>query len=75
LTISKADLSALMNEKAKSGPYPLNELMDTSIPAEFYQENKVYSGEILIDQFPDPFSSYPVINFRGTGALNERVKQ
>lgn len=69
--VTQADLLALMNEKAKFHPVPLNEFMDKPIPAEFYKENRVYSGEFLMTRFPDAGSSHPVINFLGTGPLNE----
>lgn len=72
VAITQVDLLAMLNEKTKSGPVPLNELMDKPIPAEFRKENKVYSGEFLITQFPNRSSTYPVINFLGTGQLNER---
>ncbi len=72
MTIAQNGLLAMMNEKAKSGPVPMNEFMNRPIPAEFHSESKVYSGEFLIPQFPDVSSSSPMIYFLGTGPLNER---
>jgi hypothetical protein len=71
VTITQADLLAMMKEKGKSGPVPMNEFMNKPIPAKFYKEDKVYSGEFYIHRFPVDDSSYPTINFLGTGPLNE----
>jgi hypothetical protein len=42
--ISQTDLRAMMEERAKSRPVPINE----PIFAEFHKGKDVYSGEILI---------------------------
>jgi hypothetical protein len=63
--ISHTDLHAMMEERSKSGPIPINE----PISAEFHKGKEVYSGRFLISSFPDTIDSNPVIDFRGTGEL------
>lgn len=65
--ISQTDLRAMMEERAKSSPIPINE----PIFAEFHKGKKVYSGLFIISSFPDPVDSNPVVNFMGTGELRE----
>ena len=65
--ISQTDLRAMMEERSKSGPIPMNE----PILAEFHKGKKVYSGEFIISSFPDPIDSNPVVDFTGTGELKE----
>jgi len=65
--ISQTDLRAMMEERSKSGPIPMNE----PILAEFHKGKEVYSGRLLISSFPDPIDSNPVVDFIGTGELNE----
>ncbi|MDD1749011.1 MAG: hypothetical protein LUO89_03965 [Methanothrix sp.] len=67
--ISQTDLRAMMEERAKSGPLPVNE----PIFAEFHKGKEVYSGQFLISSFPDPIDSNPVVDFTGTGEL--RLKE
>lgn len=71
LTVTKTDYSAMMSEKAKSGPFDVIKLMDKPRHAEFHSERKVYFGEVLISQFPNLLSFPLVISFKGTGPLNE----
>ena len=63
--ISQTDLRAMMEERSKSGPIPVNE----PIFAEFHEGKKVYSGQVIISTFPDPIDSNPVVDFIGTGEL------
>ena len=65
--ISQTDLRAMMEERSKSGPIPL----DAPIFAEFHKGKKVYSGQFIISSFPDPIDSNPVVDFIGTGELRE----
>jgi hypothetical protein len=65
--LSQTDLRAMMEERSKSGPIPINE----PILAEFHKGKKVYSGRFLIASFPDAVDSNPVIDFTGTGELKE----
>lgn len=65
--ISQTDLRAMMEERAKSSPIPINE----PIFAEFHKSKKVYSGLFIITSFPDAVDSNPVVNFTGTGELKE----
>lgn len=65
--ISQTDLRAMMEERSKSGPIPINE----PILAEFHKGKNVYSGRFLISSFPDAVDSNPVVNFTGTGELKE----
>ena len=66
--ISQTDLRAMMEERPKTKPISVNEL----ILAEFHKSKKVYSGRLVISSFPDPVDSNPVINFTGTGELKEQ---
>ncbi len=66
--LSHTDLCAMMEERAKFTPIPINE----PILAEFRKGKEVYSGRLLISIFPDPIDSNPVINFTGTGDLLQR---
>jgi len=66
--LSHTDLCAMMEERAKSGPIPVNE----PIIAEFRKGKEVYSGRFLLASFPDAIDSNPVINFTGTGELKSR---
>ncbi len=63
--ISQTDLRAMMEERAKSRPIPINE----PISAEFHKGKEVYSGRFLISSFPDPIDSNPVVDFTGIGEL------
>ena len=65
--ISQTDLRAMMEERSKSGPIPMNE----PIFAEFHKGKKVYSGQFFVSTFPDPIDSNPVIDFMGSGELME----
>jgi hypothetical protein len=65
--ISQTDLRAMMEERSKSGPIPVNE----PIFAEFHKGKKVYSGQVIISSFPDPIDSNPVVDFVGTSELKE----
>jgi hypothetical protein len=65
--LSQTDLRAMMEERSKSGPIPVNE----PILAEFHKGKKVYSGQIIISSFPDPIDSNPVVDFIGAGELKE----
>ena len=65
--ICQTDLRAMMEERSKSGPIPVNE----PIFAEFHKGKKVYSGQVIISTFPDPIDSNPVVDFIGTGELRE----
>lgn len=65
--ISQTDLRAMMEERSKSGPIPVNE----PILAEFNKGKKVYSGKFIISLFPDPIDSNPVVDFTGIGELKE----
>jgi hypothetical protein len=66
--IFQTDLRAMMEERAKSGPIPVNE----PIFGEFHKGKKVYSGQFLISSFPDPIDSNPVVDFKGTGELSQK---
>jgi hypothetical protein len=66
--ISQTDLRAMMGERAKSRPVPINE----PIVAEFHKGKEVYSGEIQISSLPDPIDSNPLIDFTGTGKLKQK---
>ncbi len=65
--ISQTDLRAMIEERAKSGPIPMNE----PIFAEFHKGKKIYSGQFFVSTFPDPIDSNPVIDFIGTDELRE----
>lgn len=66
--ISQTDLRAMMEERAKSGPIPVNE----PIFAEFHKGKEVYNGRFLISSFPDTIDSNPVIDFKGIGELKPK---
>ena len=65
--LSQTDLRAMMEERAKSRPIPINE----PISAEFHTGKKVYSGQFTISSFPDSIDSNPVVDFTGIGELKE----
>lgn len=67
--ISPTDLRAMMEERAKSGPLPMNK----PIFGEFHKGKEVYSGQFLISSFPDSIDSNPVVDFTGIGEL--RLKE
>lgn len=65
--LSQTDLRAMMEERSKSGPIPVNE----PILAEFHKGKKVYNGKFILSSSPDPIDSNPVVDFTGTGELKE----
>ena len=65
--LSQTDLRAMMEERAKSRPIPINE----PISAEFHKGKKVYSGQFIISSYPDPIDSNPLVDFTGIGELKE----
>ena len=65
--LSQTDLRAMMEERAESGPIPMNE----PLFAEFHKGKKVYSGRFNISSFPDAIDSNPVVDFTGIGELKQ----
>jgi len=66
--ISQTDLRAMMEERSKSMPIPIDE----PIFAEFHKGKEVYSGRFVISSFPDPIDSNPIVDFTGIGKLNPK---
>jgi hypothetical protein len=65
---SQADLHAMMEERAKYRPIPINR----PLFAEFHKGKEVYSGRFVIYIIPDLIDPNPVIDFTGVGKLDQK---